>query len=257
MPVLIDSMGMKTPDGRVLKSYNLSYVIADGFKDLLILDAVLRRVNKPDLIVFTVNSYTFAPLTVTHALAQANPDSAIRLQREFELSAIPLEGVTDSSWLASHNFWAERSDVVGWLTNQVYGMVWAESRVDYPQFTANSGIPFGGTIPWENTRPGILNAMASLSAQHGIPLLLISVPVDYTSSFSQWIQGQAEELKIPLLDCSSLLPPESFTNTLLHINAQGQARFAETVSVWLQNWLLNPGLSGQTVTYCPSWNGRT
>jgi hypothetical protein len=210
-------------------------------------------VDKPDLIVFTVNSYTFAPLTITHALALANPENAIRLHREYHLSAIPLDGVTDNSWLASHNFWAERSEIVAWLNNQVYGIVWAESQVDYPPLTASSGLPFGGNIPWENTRPGILNAIATLAAQREIPLLLVSVPVDYTSSFSKWIQEQAEELKIPLLDCSSLLPPESFTNTLLHVNSQGQERFAKRVSDWLQRWLLNPELSRQTVTYCPSW----
>jgi hypothetical protein len=249
-----DPPWIKTPDGRVLKSYNLAYIIADAFKDLLILDEILWRVNKPDLIIFTVNSYTFAPVTVTHGIAQANPDNAIRLRREYNLSAIPLEGVTDNSWLASRNFWAERSDIVAWLKNQVYSLVWAESQVDYPPLVPGSGIPFAGTIPWENTRPGILNATVSLAARHNIPLLLISVPVDYTSSFSGWIREQAEELKIPLLDCSSLLPPESFTNTILHISAQGQQRFAERVSDWLKSWLLNPGLRGQTVTYCPSWH---
>jgi hypothetical protein len=246
-------MGVKIPDGRVLKSYNLSYVFPDGFKDLLILDEALRRVDKPDLIIFTVNDETFLPLMTTHWLAQANPDAAIRLKQQYNLSEVPLDGVSDQPWLATHNFWAERSDVVAWLTNQAYGITWAETQIDYPKLAPVAPRGYGGHLDWENKRPGVLNAIAALAAQYKIPLLLISTPIDYTTPFSPWIQGQARELNIPLLDCSALLPPNYFTNTKLHINAAGHLRFAKLVASWLQNWLNDPKLNEQTVTFCPAW----
>jgi len=253
VPVLIDKMGMKTADGRLLRSYNLAYIYADGFKDLLVLDQTLRQVDKPDLIVFTVNSYTFNPTVITHPLALNNPDNALRLKQEYKLSGIPLNGVTESPWIATHNFWAERSDVVAWLMNQAYGLTWTESQVDYPQLKAYPGLPYEGMIGWQNRRPGVLDAVISLTAQYHIPLLFISVPVDYASPFSQWIQGQAQQADIPLLDCSSLLPPKYFTDTQLHLNPEGHQLFAKKISGWLQSWLVDPKLQGQTVTYCPSW----
>jgi hypothetical protein len=252
MPVVIDNMGLKAPDGRIVRSYNLAYIIPDSFKDLLILDETLRRVDKPDLIVFTANRSAFSAI-IPHTLAQNNPEDAFRLKQEYNLSTISLDGVTESPWIATHNFFAERSDIVAWLMNQAYSVTWAQSKVDYPEQRSYLGHPYLGMVGWRNTRPGVLDAMVSLAAQYKLPLLLVTVPMNYASPFSQWMQGQAQKFDIPLLDCSSLLPPKYFTDTYLHLNLDGHQRFAKMVSVWLQLWLIDPKLRGQTVTYCPSW----
>ena len=255
MPVVLDAMQLQTPDGRTVRSYNLAYVYPDAFKDMLILDTVLENTDRPDLIIFTANSTTFRPIDRIHWLTENNPELALKLAQQYNLLNLPLDPVKDAinktSWFERDNFWAQRQDVAMWLTNQMYGFTWASSGLDYPQVRGNGRkTAFSGELEWENMRPGVLNAIVNLAHAYNVPLLLVSVPADYSSKYDGWIQEQANQLHIPLLECSKLLPPQAFTNTLLHISADGHRQVANNMALWLQMWFRDPTLDGKLVKTC-------
>jgi lysophospholipase L1-like esterase len=93
--------------------------------------------------------------------------------------------------------------------------------------------------------------MIALANRYKVPLLVVSVPANYTSKYNSWIQDQARQQHISLLDCSQSLPPYEFTGGV-HLTASGHRRFAEDVAAWLKAWWADPTLGGQMVTMCPS-----
>ncbi len=259
MPVALDNLGLLTPDGRQVRSYNMAYVYPDAFKDLLILRYLLADGYLPDLIILVVNSYSFKPPVETHWLAIENADVALSLIQQYGLTGIPLgeisaEVESSPGWIR-HSFLGEREDIAYWLINQAYGLSWADTGVDHilpaeiPTQTA-----FGGEEEWHNTRPGILEAFLTMTGSYGIPLVLVSAPVNYSApAYQAWLIEQAETLEIPLLDCSTLLPPQEFNDMPIHLTAQGHRLLAEQVALWLQEvWETAASAGRQAVTRCPA-----
>jgi hypothetical protein len=238
MPEYLDGLELASEQGKRLRVYNLAYVYADIFKDLVIADYVQQMPNAPDGILVAVNPISFQPLTETHFLLLDNADLAVATAERYGLTHLITPAIADVAaqpdWLHS-NFIAERSHLAYWLQNQLYGIAWAATRQDvfFPPAVPPSqrGAAMTG---WQNMRPGVLEAFIQLANDQHLPIWLVITPINQaTPDFQRWIHALARESGIPLLDCAALLPPASFTDTGLHINAAGQAKLARQVAVWL------------------------
>jgi hypothetical protein len=254
MPVVLDHMNLHTPDGRQVRVYNLASIRADAFKDLLILSTALDMGVRPDLILLNTNIASYATRYQAHWLSEANADLALFLIERYHIESVPLEPLLTQvnsapNWWR-HSFIAQRHDIAAWLTNQVYGFAWAALAEDYPlEGNIQEGVtprqPFDAPL----TRADVLDAIALLAEEQGIPLLMVETPVNfiYSDAYTTWLEERTSALDIPRLDCSKLLPPNEFTSTSLHFSAAGHRAVAEQVSIWLeQHWE-----HFSSVTYCP------
>jgi hypothetical protein len=238
-PVVMDDMHIPAPEGKTVKVYNLAFPYPDSLKDIMMTQYLIDHHFQTDLVIWAVNALTFNPAMPYHDLTLANPDLALAVADRYGLHNIPLEDIQDAASAPAwqrQNFFAERDNVAYWLMNQMYGFVWATTQVDYP---FPNPIPhrseFGGTLEWENKRPDTIEAFVELARSYDIPLLVLSMPVNYAAdNFSSWLTAQSQSLQLPLLNCEKLLPVKTFTNTNLHMNAAGHIRLAEQVASWLK-----------------------
>jgi hypothetical protein len=257
MPVVLDSMNLRTPDGRRVRVYNLAYVFADAFKDMLILKTALDMGVQPDLILLNTNISSYAPRNPTHWLSEDNADLALAVIKQYHIESIPLEPLlarTNSapSWWR-HSFVAQRSDIAAWLTNQVYGFAWSAIHEDYPIEGIGRDAPnLRRLFDPPLTRPDVIDAIAHMAQEQRIPLYMIETPVNfiYSDSYRSWLEERTRFLGIPLLNCSALLPP--LRTHGLHFDAEGQRLFADEVASWLEQHWENPPL----LTTCPDNTGE-
>jgi hypothetical protein len=255
LPAALDRQGLTAPDGRRVRVYNLAYPLPDSLKDLLITAYFLEHNFQPDLILYALNPYTFNPPSGDlHPLLLANPDLSEQLVQNYGLNGIPhlnslLALVGSPAW-ARHNFFSERGDLAYWLTNQAYGLAWALTGLDYDLPTLGRQSKYGGTLEWTNIRPGTLEALDQMTREHHVGLMLFSSPSNYSApGYNQWIRDQAEHLGLPFLDCRELLPTPEFTNSGLHLTANGQEQLAGQLAAWTRARWTAPG--APLVSECP------
>jgi hypothetical protein len=257
MPTLLDEMRLQAPDGRRVRVYNLAYVFADVFKDMLVLRAALDAGAQPDLIVLPVNIYTFAPLLGMHWLAEDNPELALELIEQYGIASVPreplLERVNAAPYWWRHGFIEQRSDIAAWLTNQMYGFVWGALGEDNP-LTGINPLPFMSGQPIEASvnRADVLDALAMLTQERNIPLVMVEMPANYIypESYTTWLEERTAELGIMRLNCTSFFPSEAFDGTV-HFLAEGHRLVAQRIAAWLADYWQNPAL----VTRCPVHTG--
>jgi hypothetical protein len=233
-PLVLDAMRLQTPDGQLIRSYNLAYVYSDIFKDLLITRSLLENDDSPDVIILAINPASFDPLEDVHWLVTGNHELAEDTVERYHLQNIDLGSVPDQAIWEDYSFLGDKLDLYNWLVNQLYGF---RQSVDHPIPVELPHADYqGGYLAWENKREGVLEAFLELSESQHIPLMLVSTPTNYyTPEYSRWIHEWSESHGIPLLDCSWLLPYTEFTDTALHMTPYGHEQLAAEVAAWLQD----------------------
>jgi hypothetical protein len=257
MPTLLDEMKLKAPDGRHVRVYNLAYVFADAFKDMLVLQTALDAETRPDLIVLPVNIYTFAPLLGMHWLAEDNPELALELIERYGIESVPreplLERVNVAPYGWRHGFIEQRSDIAAWLTNQMYGFAWAALGEDNP-LTGVRPLPFMSRQPIAASvnRADVLDALVLLAQERGVPLVMVDMPANYIypESYTTWLDERTVELGVPRLNCTNFFPSEAFDGTV-HFLADGHRLVAQQIAAWLAGYWQNDA----QVTICPDHTG--
>lgn len=259
MPLVLDSMGLTTPDGRRVRSYNLAYVWAHGFKDLLIMHYVLAHTDfQPDLVIVVATHLSFDPLRDPHWLVTDNPELAVEVAEKYGLTQLNLEQayaeVNRAPWWQRHNFFSERDDLAYWFTNQLYGLAWTTTGIDQ---NIPDEIPrktkYGGPVGWHLRQPGVFEAFVEMADDYQVELLFLSPPVNERSQYYEaWLAKQSLDLGVPILACSDLLPPTEFTNTNLHITDYGHRLLAEQVAMRLQALWQDP--DGSPFAACPPYD---
>jgi hypothetical protein len=257
MAVQLGALGLTAPDGRKLSSYNLGYVWPDAFKELLVLRAALsNEKRRPDLVILAWNPYAFDPPVAIHWLANANPEETTRLVKQYQLGNYMDE--VEARLTGEPDFWrrgflGQRTDLANALVNQVYGFAWTLNGVDQfipPELPHNTQrLP---DIAWSNHRPKHLDAVLQEAARYNVPVLMVSVPINFGApAYNQWLRSEAQRLAVPLLDCSDLLPYQEFTNTKLHITAAGHKAFAQQVGGLIKQFWAN-SVPENKLLLCPS-----
>lgn len=248
----LNALGLTAPDGRPLRFYNLGYPTISLTKDLLVLDYALRY--RPDMVVWLTTLEAFPrDKQLAVPLVENNPARARDLVARYGLD-LPAET------LEPPTFWertliGRRKALADGIRLQMYGILWAATGVDqyYPEdfSRAQTDLKADPTFHGSETLdPAGLALEAFAAAQRalsGAPLLLVNEPIlisrgensdiRYNFYYPRGVYDQyrpllAETLAeagIPYLDAWDLAAPERFTNSAIHLDAQGTALLAERV----------------------------
>ena len=252
----INAANWTTADGRRVRAYNLGYPVMSLTKDLLLLQRAMAY--EPDLLVWplTLESFPqdkqlFPPLLQNNALAVR------RLILTYNLN----QDINDPV-LQDENFWArsligQRRNLADLIRLQLYGIMWAATGIDHhipPDFTPRMEDLPADLLFHELSPPDlrasdlafdVLAAGAQLTGD--TPLLVVNEPMfisqgensdirynffyprwaydDYRRLLADWTTAQ----NLPYLDLWDLVPGSEFTNSAVHMTAEGVALMAESV----------------------------
>lgn len=262
----LNALGLRAPDGRRMRFYNLGYPDFSVTKDLLLLQRGLDL--KPDLALWlvTLNSLP-TDRQIEHLLVRSNPADARALIGRFNLGLNPSDPQFEAPSLLDRSIIGERRDLADLLRLQLLGVPWAATGIDqdYPErydpitldLEASDAIR-GLTSPMlrdEEIRLDVLTAGDRLARERGVPLVFINEPtaisagqnsgVRYNAFYPRWAYDQYRaRLALAMrgvgagyLDLWDLAPVAEFTNSPVHLNPAGSARLARRIAEALPGWI--------------------
>ncbi len=261
----LNSRSLSTADGRRVVFYNLGYPVMSLTKDALLLEAAMA--SDPDLILWPITMQSMAAARqLDHPLLQNNADRVRNLIATFNLSLDPRdERLVDPS-LMDLTLTGSRRELATLVRLQILGLPWAATGIDQ---AIPADIPLRATdldadeswldIPTE--RPlgdadltfDLLEAGLALAGE--VPLLLINEPmylsagansdIRYNSFYPRWAYDQYRSLLAErataggwnFVDLWDAVAPELFTDTPVHLNAEGSRQYADLIAVELASFL--------------------
>lgn len=260
----INKLNLRTPDGRRVRAYNLGYPTLSLTKDLLILD--LARARDPDLVLWFVTlESALQERQLDAPLLQHNPQAARRLIAAYGLPLDPQDPRLVDRELWDRTLFGARRELADWYRLQLYGALWAATGVDHdlaqqgraPLDDLSADTDYAGR-PLGQLGPQDL-ALQSLAAGRKMlgdtPLLVINEPIfrargansqlRYNQNYPRWaydayrdlLARQAQSLDAGFLDLWDAVPPEHFTDGVIHYDAQGVAVVVERLRPALQQAL--------------------
>lgn len=254
---LLNQAGLSAPDDKTGRAYNLAYPSMSLTKDLMILEKALAY--EPDLIVWPVTLQSFPrSIQVETPLVANNPQLVRPLIENLGLGLdVNDSQFVDTSFL-DRTLIGRRRTIFDALQLQFYGLKWAATGIDqtYPEdytpaqrdFEAND-VLFQG---WEETdftidqlAFEILDAGTSLAGD--VPVLVINEPIlvsegknsdiRYNFFYPRWAYDLYREQMSLLaqnadwiyIDFWNVIPEEEFTNSAVHLTADGSRMFFEAL----------------------------
>lgn len=253
----LNQMGLTTDDGRRVVVYNLGYPLMSLTKDLLLLHEVMPY--EPDLILWLVTLQSFPrEQQLVPPLLQQNPDVVRPLITTYSLhlDADDPRFVEPTVW--EQTIIGQRRALADWLRLQLYGVSWAATGVDQAipaemtlrqaDFSADvSWLDYPEPIPLDEEVLAFEVLEAGVTLAGAVPLLLVNEPIfistgensdlRYNAWYPRWAyQAYREQLgRIAAaqgwnyLDLWDAIPPEEFTDSPVHLTAEGTGVLAERV----------------------------
>jgi len=253
----INRMAIRTADGRRVHAYNLGYPVMSLTKDAVILSYAKRF--QPDLIIwlFTLESFPrdkqlFPPLL------QNNLNAVQEINRKYELNLIGLPASSDDLTLWDQTIIGRRRELADLIRLQLYGILWSATGVDQdipstytPKMEDLPADPQFHKLPPPHLAEAdlalqVLNAGILMAAP--TPLLLINEPmfisqgensdIRYNFYYPRWayddyrriLSKVSQENGWYYLDLWDSIPGKDFTNTAVHLSAEGNAQLAGIVA---------------------------
>ena len=262
----LTALGLRAPDGRRMRFYNLGYPDFSVTKDLLLLQRGLDL--KPDLMLWlvTLNSLP-TDRQIEHLLVRSNPAEARALIARHGLGLNPSDPQFDAPGLIDRSIIGERRNLADLLRLQILGVPWAATGVDqdypdrYDRLTLDleASDAIRGLTPSvlrdDEVRLDVLTAGYRLARERGVPLVIINEPtaisggrnsdVRYNAFYPRWAYDQYRErlaqamgaVGVGYLDLWDLAPVAEFTNSPVHLNPAGSARLASRIAEALPGWI--------------------
>jgi hypothetical protein len=262
----LNALGLRAPDGRRMRFYNLGYPDFSVTKDLLLLQRGLDL--KPDLILWlvTLNSLP-TDRQIEHLLVRSNPAEARALIARYGLGLNPSDPQFDAPSFLDRSIIGERRNLADLVRLQLLGLPWAATCVDqdYPErydpLTLDlevSDAIRGLTPPVlrdDEVRLDVVTAGYRLARERGVPLVFVNEPtassagknsdVRYNAFYPRWAYDQYRTrlaqamgaVGAGYLDLWDLAPVAEFTNSPVHLNPAGSARLASRIAEALPGWL--------------------
>lgn len=252
-------------DRRVV-AYNLSVKGVDWLKDVLILNRAVDR--GVDAVVWLVTAYRsvdqpFKKDDLPHSFVTLNQDDLPALAREFGISTWETRrSDTERVWWR-RSLWFTGGRYRDWLvllgrTIVLAGIPGDPTALPKPDDAErindrpikkvarfNSQTPGAQEMP--NARWNLLRVGAELARRRGVRLLLVNEPIligsgansevnynshlerKYYDRYREVMATFARDNQIEYLDLWNLLPPEDFTDMVLHHTPAGNAKIADAV----------------------------
>jgi hypothetical protein len=247
-------------NGRELKFYNLGYPHPSVVKDVIILDKAMEY--EPDLVIWFITLNTLIPKKLSPFIA-ANSDRAARVLAEYDLSFSREEELA----LHQPSFYdktliGRRSDLARAVKLQALGLLWMASGQDkrtsakIPALSqdVDADARYRGIEPGKNLRNKLLfNVMtAGQDIAGSTPILIVNEPIfivsgqnsdiRYNDVYPRWAFDQyraemareARQLQWNYLDLWNAVPAMYFSDTSLHVSAEGERLLIQKINPTLQ-----------------------
>ncbi len=239
----LSELNIQLPNQKQIVAYNLAYPQPAIARDFLIIHELLQRGIKPDLIVWMITPNAALPERLAHALVQ---NSSVAKQYGFTQ--------------ASPTFWettfiAQRRALADIFRLQAFGFTWAAIRYDggpeTPRYTlAQKPIELDSLTTEKLSSDALTLEIIDTAHQmvDGIPLLIINEPIyrvddpneplifsqvyrrDVYEHYQRVMQQYADDHGWHYVDLWDAIPPEHFTNSPLHYDAEGARILAERLA---------------------------
>ena len=245
----LNQMHLTTGDGQRIVVYNLAYPLMSLTKDLLLLQEALAY--QPDLILWPVTLQSLPwSQQLKPPLLHHNPDRLIPLIEPYDLRLDPADPRFVRPTIWEQTIIGQRRAVADWLRLQLYGVSWAATGVDQaipPEITLRqsdfeadvSWLDYAGPIPLNQEVLAFDVLSAGVMMAGAVPVILINEPIfvsggensdlRYNAWYPRWaydayreqLAQTAAEQGWEYLDLSDAVPPEAFTDSPVHLTAEG------------------------------------
>ena len=243
-------------NGMQIKFYNLGYPHPSIIKDLIVLDKAMQY--EPDMIVWFVTLNTLIPRRLSPFIA-ANSEEAAKVLNTYK---IPYSQ-EDELALSKPSFFEKtligrRSELARAIKLQTLGLLWMatgqDKRPSNPAPALSQDVDddakFRGWVP----RVKLENKMVFEALQAGhemagsVPILIVNEPIfiasgqnsdiRYNDVYPRWAFDQYRELMTSeaqksrwnYLDLWNAVPDSEFSDTSLHVSAQGERQLIESIN---------------------------
>ena len=261
----LNEMGLVAENGRSVQVYNLGYPVMALSKDIMILEEAMQY--EPDLILWPVTLESFPrEKQLFPPLVQNNPERMRRLITDYTLDLDAQDGRFVDPTFLERTIIGQRRNVADWLRLQAYGFSWAATGIDQaiPADIPLRTSDFDADPSWQTfSAPAALTAddlafdllAAGMAIAGDVPVLLINEPMfisggqnsdlRYNAFYPRWAYDQYRELlgetavgqNWHYLDLWDAIPPTEFTDTPVHLTAEGNRLYAEQVAKMLKTFL--------------------
>ncbi|MBK8026478.1 MAG: hypothetical protein IPK19_35095 [Chloroflexi bacterium] len=255
----LNRLDLRAPDGRRVVVYNLAYPIQAVLKDLMLLDEAMQY--EPDAVIwFLTLDGLPRDKQIYPPLVQRNAERARDLIARYTLALDPAdERFVETTWWDS-TILGSRRGLADWLRLQLFGFSWAATGIDQAipaQFTpvrvdqeADStwnSIEGPSELDRADLALDVLAAGAERVTSAGATLQFVNEPIfitpgangdlRYNSWYPRWAYDAyrvilADECAAQVWSCLDLwdaVPPDEFTNSPVHLSAEGWAIVAQAV----------------------------
>jgi len=255
----LNAMDLESADGRRVVVYNLGYPVMSLTKDLVLLDEALAR-SQADLILWPVTLQSFArDRQLEHPLLHENAErvQAIISNDNLALDAADERFVTRT--FLEESLIGRRRDLADLLGLQTWGFAWAATGrdQDIPEDIPlrksdleadESWLDIPEPRPLETNDLSIDVLAAGVGRAGSTPIIIINEPIfisegqnsniRYNSFYPRWayddyralLEDGAAAEGWTYLDFWDAIPADEFTDTPVHLTANGTRLLAELIS---------------------------
>jgi hypothetical protein len=248
--------------GRTVHAYNLGYPTLSLLKELMLLDRVLAY--QPDMVIWLTTLQSFPKeRQLTSPIVANNPRRVRQLIARYDLSLDPNDPalVQPSAW--DRTLIGQRRAIADVLRLQLYGALWAATGIDqlYPEDYARAQIDLEPSNEFQGLTiedlPDLekflaLDVLDAGMSAAPVPTLLVNEPIlvsngansdiRYNFFYPRWaydeyrkiLAERSNERGWAYLDLWDLVPMPEFTNSAVHLTAQGEALLAAAVAEAIQ-----------------------
>jgi len=245
-------------NGKKIKIYNLGYPHPSIIKDLIFIDEVGKQ--QPDAIIWFVTLNTVMNQYQLNPFLIGNRERALQVMETYNIPFGSRKDLSEQTvGFYQDTIIGQSSFLARWIKLQTLGLLWYAAGDDFHLKNENletvsadvkKDPNYRNLSPGSDLRESLL--LGALKAGHDIadktPVLLVNEPifvaegmhsdVRYNDLYPRWaydqyrglLDGQAREDSLSYLDMWDVIPPEYFTDTPLHLSAEGERLFAEQLN---------------------------
>lgn len=253
----LNALDLHTDDGRKMRFYNLGYPTMSLAKDLMILDEAMRY--EPDLILWPLTLESF-PMTkqLESPLIANNPHRVRRLVQDYAVDFSGFDNDLSEPGFMDRSIIGQRRNLADIIRLQLYGVMWASTGIDqvYPDPYEPAQRDFEIDYSFHDLEPQNFEERllafdfieAGMRIAKDVPLVVINEPImvstgtnseiRYNFFYPRWAYDVYRDHMVEMsadaqwayLDYWDLVPEDRFTNSAVHLSAQGSRDFAQNLA---------------------------
>ncbi len=249
----LNSLNLRTCDGRRIIVYNAAFPLPYVMKDLLIMDKI--REYDPDMFVWLITLDGFRNRTIfTNYFLDPYAARVTDLVEQYEIGNLDTEGMTETTFM-DRTILGQRERLKKLLVLQLHGLGWYATGLDYyyqdyPSLSHDQkdDDSFFELSPGELDLESMLFDVHMAGYQHAdVPGLTINEPIfisagensdiRYNEFYPRWaydeyldyLERWMPEDTDAYINAWDLLPASEFTDTPFHRSPAGERRLAEFI----------------------------